>query len=176
MQPNNPFETPQEVPVPQSLPHPTPQPTQPQPAPLQNTPPQFQPQPQPEPQPSPTPVKKRSRRTTVALWLLLGPTTLLIVSFLLFALINWMTAGIAPEPSTANCSTTGGTYSAETGITTANDAECSLFGDSNGAGNTTNVVANIMMFIVGAISFITWLPGIIIGSILLATKPKVTTP
>lgn len=35
---------------------------------------------------------------------------------------------------------------------------------------------NIILFIIGTVALISWLPGLIIGSILLATKPKRRAP
>lgn len=115
--------------------------------------PNYQPQqPQPVPtqeQPQPQQPKKRNGRTVAALWLLIGPTALLIVSFILFAIINWVTAAtVTPTPTPAE----GG----------------SLFGESS-AGST---IANIILFLAAGISALTFLPGIIIGIILLATRPR----
>lgn len=127
--------------------------------------PQQQPQPQPELSPQPlqpepaivaptTGPKKMSRRTKVALWLMIGPTALLIVTFVLYATLNYI-FGVTPEVTTTTTTESGDLF-VET---------------SNPAGNGANI-ANILMFLVGAIATLTWLPGLIIGSVLLATKKK----
>lgn len=75
------------------------------------------------------------KRTKGALWLLIGPTALLIVVFFLYALLNWVTG---------------------TDITTTLE--------------TLRVALNAMLFIAGLISILVWIPGIVIGIILLVTK------
>ena len=83
------------------------------------------------------------KRTILALWLMIGPTALIVVSILAYALVNFITAQTAPEAG-------------------------ALFSEPS-AGTT---VMNVVLFIVGAVSVMTWLPGLIIGIILLATKKK----
>lgn len=75
------------------------------------------------------------KRTKGALWLLIGPTALLIVIFFLYALLNWITGA---------------------DITTTLE--------------TLRVALNAMLFIAGLISILVWIPGIVIGIILLVTK------
>lgn len=102
-----------------------------------------------QPQPPVTPIApvatpaalaphKKSARTLWALILLVGPTALLILTFIAFAIVNWV----------AGASTSAG-------------------GDAS-IGHT---LANVVLFIFGTIGVISWLPGIIVGIILLATKP-----
>ena len=115
--------------------------------------PNYRPQqPQPVPtqeQPQPQQPKKRNGRTVAALWLMIGPTALFILSFILFAIINWVAgAAAAPAPSPAE----GG----------------SLFAESN-AGST---IANVILFFSVGISALAFLPGLIIGIVLLATRPR----
>ncbi len=109
---------------------------------LQNTPQPQQPQ-----QPTPTPAssspgkKKLSGRTKLALWLMIGPTALLIVTFFGYALVNVLTPVTAPTDG-------------------------SLFAEPSPAQSA----GNIFLFLIGAISTLTFLPGLITGIILLATK------
>lgn len=91
----------------------------------------------------PTVRKKMTPRTKLALWLLVAPTGLLIVTFVLFALINFLTTLLTPIVP---------------------DGE--LFGPQP----IGLVIANVIFFIFGAISVISWLPGLITGIVLLATK------
>jgi hypothetical protein len=98
---------------------------------------------QPATPPTPTPAKSNHKRTVLALWLMIGPTALIIASILLYAIMNFMFAPATP-------------------------AGDNLFGEQT-AGQT---ITNVILFIVGAISVMTWLPGLIIGIILLATKKK----
>lgn len=43
-----------------------------------------------------------------------------------------------------------------------------LFGEPTGA----QIALNIFAFLLGGLAFLTWLPGIIVGIILLATRPR----
>jgi hypothetical protein len=71
-------------------------------------------------------------RTKAALWLLISPTALIVISILGFALMNWV-------------------YSGETGGI---------------------VAANIFLWLVGVVGVVAWLPGLVIGIVLLATQAK----
>lgn len=83
------------------------------------------------------------KRTVGALWLLIGPTVLIIFSVFGFAIVNWIfnptmwptadTAPFAPTPI---------------GIS----------------------LINILLFFSGLAGVLTWLPGLVIGIVLLATK------
>lgn len=88
-------------------------------------------------------VKSNRKRTVLALWLMIGPTALIIVSIILYAVANFITSQVAPE---------SGELFAEPTVGSA--------------------IVNIILFIIGAISVITWLPGLITGIVLLATKKK----
>jgi hypothetical protein len=84
---------------------------------------------------------KKSHKKLLGLLLLIGPSALLLLSILLYSVANLM----------ANSQPTGTDQ---------------LFPEPT----PLLVVANIFLFIVGGISVITWLPGIIIGIILLNKK------
>ena len=97
------------------------------------------------PTPTPAPKKRMTGRTKLALWLLIGPTALLIVTFILFAISNFIASIAAP----------------------VNTAPGELFPEQS----TSSPFINIALFLVGSISVITWLPGLIVGIVLLASKP-----
>jgi len=96
---------------------------------------------------APTPttevVKSNRKRTIAALWLMIGPTALIVISIIAYAVVNFLTLQAAPETD-------------------------AMFGEQP-VGMT---IMNIILFLVGAISVITWLPGLIIGIVLLATKKR----
>ena len=46
-------------------------------------------------------------------------------------------------------------------------------GGYNSSGGMVTTIINIIMFLAGAISVLTWLPGIVAGIVLLATRQKV---
>ncbi len=77
---------------------------------------------------------------------LIGPSVLLVVSITAYAVINFMVNTNTPAP-----------------------AGDSLSADSN----PIAVMTNVVLFIVGSITVLTWLPGIIIGIILLASRKPV---
>lgn len=110
-----------------------------------------QPAPAPAPAPSPdtttTPVapvgpKKMTGRTKLALWLMIAPTGLFIAAFIL-NIIGSIVGVAVDEPSSST-----------------------MF-NSPVAGQ---VALNVLGFIAGAVAFLTWLPGLITGIVLLTTK------
>ena len=90
---------------------------------------------------------KLDKRTKGALWLLIAPTALFIVTLMLFAIINLIFSYVTPEINS--------------GIN--NGGELS-------GGTIAVSIVNIILFLMGVVSVITWLPGIIVGIVLLATK------
>lgn len=95
---------------------------------------------------APSPNAKANKQKLIwGLVCLIGPTALLIVAFLLYAVINFITAATAPAPTGDE-----------------------LFAEPSPA----HAIGNIILFLAGAISVITWLPGIIGGIILLSTRKK----
>lgn len=84
------------------------------------------------------------KRTIIALWLLIGPTALIVSSVVLYAIANFLFGAAAPTPDGA------------------------MFGESN----PVQKIINVILFLIGAISVAAWLPGLIIGIVLLATRKK----
>jgi len=80
------------------------------------------------------------KRSNLALWLLIGPTVLFIMAILLGLLSHFV-----PEIPPTN-------------------------GELFGQTPAIVKVANIFAFLFGAIAFLTWLPGIVIGIIILTKK------
>ena len=95
--------------------------------------------------PVPAQQRKITGRTKLALWLMIGPTALLVVSFIGYAIINWI---FMSAPAAAD----------STALFTAE--------------SPAKVILNILFFLTGAISVVTGLPGLIIGIVLLATPKK----
>jgi hypothetical protein len=83
------------------------------------------------------------KRKMLALGLLIGPTALIIGSLILYAIVNFILFNTMPES-----------------------------GEMSGAQLTIRSILNIILFLVGTLSVITWLPGIIAGIILLTTQKK----
>jgi len=182
--------SPQPVPQPQ----PQPQPEQPQPyAPQQPEPQLYQPvadpyQYQASPPPvapppvAPAPIEppKNSRRKTVARWLMIGPTLLFVLGLvILFAVLPAVQTSNSASASTCLTTQTTNQNSAE-----AEELPTPLFNEGSGSAeegcslfakrSPIETVLNVIVFLIGGIAFLTWLPGMIIGIVLLATKPKTT--
>ena len=164
-----------------------PQPEQPQqPQPQPEPQPQYQPQPPQPPQypsqypsqPSPAPIEphKRSKRTKLALWLLIGPTVLFVFTLFLTFGVTAYELSKTSESTITKCSTSQTVTNDDTtkqdlfGDTQSNAEDCNLFGESSTLKTATNVFTYLAFIIV----FLTWLPGIIIGIVLLVKKPKTT--
>ncbi len=111
---------------------------------------------------SPQPNTKMSTRTKVGLWLIIGPTALYIVLVIVFAIVNWVL--LSTPSATPYCDTA---YSVQEGI--YGDGCASTPSDSVGIIRT---ILNVVLFLGAALAFISWLPGLIIGIVLLATAPK----
>jgi hypothetical protein len=124
--------------------------------------PQYQaPQPQQPVQPG-----KTSGRTKLALWLMIGPTLLFILAFAGSAILNLATSSITPPAN--NCDTTNQRplYNEDS----SSAAPCDLFPETS----PLQTIGNVLLFLVGLVAFLTWLPGLITGIVLLATRPKST--
>lgn len=94
-----------------------------------------------------TPKAANHKRTAIILWLMIGPTALFIGTLLLYGVVNFALIATAPELI-------------ENG------------GDPFSEPNPVRTVINIILFTIGAASTAAWLPGLIIGIILLVTGKK----
>jgi hypothetical protein len=81
--------------------------------------------------------KKMTKRTKLALWLMIAPTVLIIAGIMLASIANWV-----------------------------------LFSYDLLNSNALAVTINILTYLIGIIGFLAWLPGLIIGIVLLATPPS----
>lgn len=93
-------------------------------------------------QENPTKLKANKRKFIWGLVCLLGPTGLIILSIVAYAVLNFIAGSMSSEGE--------------------------LFGEIP----IWQTIANVVLFFTGAISVITWLPGIIGGIILLASRKK----
>ena len=100
-------------------------------------------QPQNIPQPQSIVQDSNKKRRTWAFVCLFGPTALIIISVLLYALMNFFL-----------------------GSATTNESD--LLANPP----VWKTIMNVVLFLVGAITVLTWLPGIIIGIVLLATPKR----
>lgn len=101
---------------------------------------------------------------------LIGPTALIVVSLILYTLVNFAlsaTTTVESKPYAVDC--TGSEVSGACLSETQPDQEAELFGNT-GIGKT---VANVALFLVSALAVATWLPGIIVGIVLIANRKPV---
>ncbi len=119
--------------------------------------------------------KKMTGRTKLALWLMIGPTALLVVTLIAFAATNFISATSQPSRmDTSYCTDLDNNTSLQNGISAPSNVTCNpsgLFDETS----PVNTIVNVILFVAGAAVSITWLPGLIVGIILLNTKPKNTT-
>lgn len=87
---------------------------------------------------------KSKKQLVWALVCLIGPTALIVISILAYAIVNFISG------STVETSPSGE----------------ELFGETS----PVKVIFNVILFVLGALSVATWLPGIIVGIILLAKR------
>jgi ABC-type Na+ efflux pump permease subunit len=89
--------------------------------------------------------RRMTGRKKGALWLLIAPTVLIIATFLLYSIVNFILNPTMQLPA-------DGEPLAPTpvGIT----------------------IANVILFLLGALGVFAWLPGIIVGIVLLVTAKK----
>ena len=93
--------------------------------------------------------KANKLKTTWGIICLVAPTALVIVSILAYAILNF----IAGSQETTQL------------------ASDSLFAETGPSPLRT--IGNVLLFLVGAIAVMTWLPGIIIGIVLLSQRQRV---
>lgn len=102
--------------------------------------------------------KRLNRRKHLGVWLIIWPFIGLFVSLIIFALANWVFG------SSVGTTSSGGI---QAGAEMAN----SVSADESGASMFTTIV-NVLLFIMGSLSIALGFPSIIIGIVLLATKPS----
>jgi hypothetical protein len=94
-----------------------------------------------------TSVQTTSKSKQQLLWglvCLIGPTALIVISVLLYAIVNFVAGS----------------------TTQTGPSDTELFAQPS----PVHTISNVVLFVIGAISVATWLPGIIVGIILLATR------
>jgi len=91
--------------------------------------------------------KKIDLRMKVALWLLISPTALIIVTFAAFAVLNILMGAVPPDQDAA--------------LNPNPDSPQTLL---------TLTIVNTALFVIGSLASVAWLPALITGIVLLATR------
>lgn len=106
--------------------------------------------------------RSNKRKLIWGLVCLIGPTALLIAVLLFYAIANFTFASMTPPPDPS-------------GVACTNDPLAGVCAPgSNYEEPTSKAIINIILLILGLTATLAWLPGIVIGIILLTTrKPNV---
>ncbi|AHB42403.1 hypothetical protein RAAC3_TM7C00001G0557 [Candidatus Saccharibacteria bacterium RAAC3_TM7_1] len=102
--------------------------------------------------------RSNKRKLTWGLVCLIGPTALLIAALLFYAIANFTFASMTPPPDPS-------------GVACTNDplaGVCAPVSDYEPP--VLRTIMNVILFLIGAVATIAWLPGIILGIVLLATR------
>lgn len=118
-------------------------------------------------QPPYTNRKKVTGRTKLALWLLIGPTALIAVCIISFSVANAVSGNI-PNGLPDSCAQSA----LLDGSADTKDCTDSLFGKTT----ATESIINSILFTFMGIGVLTWFPGLIAGSVLLAKRPENGAP
>ena len=95
---------------------------------------------------------------------LIGPTALIVISLLAYAVVNFLFSTVEPA------------HYAGPGIACTDDPAAGVCASDMpvpGGDGLAKTIINVVLFFTGALSVITWLPGIIVGIILLAARKPV---
>ena len=119
--------------------------------------------------------KRMNTRTKLALWLIVSPTLLFILSFSTYGLVNHFTS--QPNQSAVDNSEcqkaqdmAGPGTDIFCGDPTADPQEEAFFS----ATSITKTPLNAGLFVITLVAFVSWLPGLSGGIVLIATKPRTT--
>lgn len=95
------------------------------------------------------------------IFLMVGPVLGIVLSIFLFAIVNFIFSGVAPEPASSS-----GAGLAD-GASIAQGAESDgPYGDASMA----QTISNVLLFLLGAGSMLAFLPCLIIGIIMLSNR------
>lgn len=116
--------------------------------------------------PAPTVRKKTTKRTKLILWLMLGPTVLIAASFIAFSIAN-LAFGTLPNTLPEACA------DEPISITAQPSAECQeeLLGQQTPIQMAINTFLSLALFA----GVFAWLPGLIIGAVLLIKRRETPT-
>ncbi len=107
--------------------------------------------------------KKVPKRTKLALWFILGPTALIALSFITFAVFN-SALGNIPTPLPDACN---GSQLVVTKSDACNDILIANF-------TPAEMTISVLLLLLCGLGMVAWLPGLIAGLILLAKNPHTT--
>lgn len=103
--------------------------------------------------------KPQKRSLKLPIFLIIGPALGLILSIFIYAVVNFIFSGVTAEPtSTSEVSLSDGASIAQ-GV----DSSADLYGDSS----MVRTTSNILLFLIGSVSVLAFIPCLIFGIIIL---------
>lgn len=97
--------------------------------------------------------KKTSLKLPI--FLIVGPIAMIILSIILYAIVNFIVGSFTSESTV--------TPSISDGASVSQGGDAELYGDTS----IFTTIANILLFLLGAVGMLTLVPGLIVGIILL---------
>ena len=106
---------------------------------------------------------KQKQSLKLPIFLIVAPALSLILSIILYAIINFIVASSIPEPAPS--------ISEGAGISQGVDASSDLYGETP----IFQTIANIVLFLLGSISVLAFVPCLVIGIIILNRRRSAET-
>lgn len=103
--------------------------------------------------------KQQKRSLKLPILLIIGPALGVILSIFIYAVVNFIFSGVTAEPtSTSEVSLSDGAN-----IATGADGSADLYGDSS----MVRTISNVLLFLLGSISVLAFVPCLVVGIIML---------
>lgn len=103
--------------------------------------------------------KKAKTSLKLPIFLIVGPALGLVLSIFIYAIVNFIFSGVTAEPtSTSNMSLSDGASIAQ-GV----DGSADLYGDSS----MVRTISNVLLFLLGSVSVLAFVPCLVFGIIIL---------
>lgn len=103
--------------------------------------------------------KKTKTSLKLPIFLIVGPALGLVLSIFIYAIINFIFSGVTAEPtSTSDMSLSDGASIAQ-----GADSSADLYGDSS----MVRTISNVLLFLLGSVSVLAFVPCLVFGFIIL---------
>lgn len=104
--------------------------------------------------------KKAKTSLKLPIFLIIGPALIIVLSILVYAIVNFAIASLAPDTPT---NTDSISLSDGASIAQGGDSEADLFGETS----IFKTITNVLLFIVSSVSVLAFVPCLIFGIIIL---------
>lgn len=106
--------------------------------------------------------KKAKTSLKLPIFLIIGPALAIVLSIIVYAIVNFALSGLAPETST---NTDGMSLSDGASIAQGADSQSELFGEDSTS--LFRTISNVVLFLVGSVSVLALVPCLVFGIIIL---------